>query len=107
MQASIYLKHTFVSCGFMYFCFLPCKVSTAAATHPNSKDSPTFTNGMIPGEHNFCLKLSFSTPCRACCREKSEMDHLQSTTNENACFSQRVEIENKPNQVTQPTVSQA
>lgn len=70
MQASIYLKHTFVSCGFMYFCFLPCKVSTAAATHPNSKDSPTFTNGMIPGEHNFCLKLSFSTPCRACCRER-------------------------------------
>lgn len=56
----------------MYFCFLPCKVSTAAATHPNSKDSPTFTNGMIPGEHNFCLKLSFSTPCRACCRQKKK-----------------------------------
>lgn len=35
------------------------------------------------------------------------MDHLQSTTYKNACFSQRVETENKPNQVTQPTVSQA
>lgn len=58
-QVYILNRLFFFSCGFMYFCFLPCKVSTAAATHPNSKDSPTFTNGMIPGEHNFLSKIKF------------------------------------------------
>ncbi|XP_039476925.1 uncharacterized protein sb:cb288 isoform X1 [Oreochromis aureus] len=34
-------------------------VSAAAATHPDSKDSPTFTNGLIPGSIAAALFIAF------------------------------------------------